>query len=78
MTRPISEPQFTALWFDEFANGSGVAVSCILCGNSGRIDTRGRVFNGWGDECGGEALCICPTGRKFKQQVEKARREDAP
>ena len=72
MTLAISEAQLTALWFDEFASGVDLRMNCILCGNSGEIDTLGKVFNARGEECGGKAFCICPNGRKMKKQVAKA------
>lgn len=66
MTRPITKPQMDNLWFDEFVSHNG---HCMLCGNSGKINTVGRVFTATGVECGGEALCICPNGRTIKRKT---------
>lgn len=69
--RKITEDQFSDLWWDEFRHGEGIDSNCILCGNSGRIDTRGKVHNGHGLECGGTALCICPNGRAIKAALAR-------
>lgn len=72
MVRPISRSQFSDLWFAEFQSATG---RCILCGNDGRIDTRGKVWDPRGDPCGGEAFCICPNGRHLKRAYEDAVRK---
>ena len=36
---------------------------CGLCGNSGIVDTRGKVRSPIGKDCGVRAFCICPNGR---------------
>lgn len=77
MTRAITGPQFKNLWLDEFVTRVGERGRCMLCGNEGEIDTRGKVFDGAGVDCGGVAFCICPNGRELKRAVEKAQREDA-
>jgi hypothetical protein len=45
----------------------GVGGCCGLCGNSGIVDTRGKVKSPRGDDCGVRAYCICPNGRAIKQ-----------
>lgn len=40
---------------------------CMLCGNSGKIDTIGRVRGPRHQNCGGKAHCICPNGRRRKE-----------
>ena len=52
----------------EFLGPSGVESHCGLCGNTGIVDTRGKVTSSHGDECGVRACCICPNGRIIKQQ----------
>ena len=74
MSRPISKKQLVDLWWEEFSPKG--KIGCIICGGSGKIDTRGKVLNGKGEDAGGEAWCICPNGRAFKRAVEKARREN--
>lgn len=39
---------------------------CGLCGNSGRIDTRGKAKVS-GADCGVLGYCICPNGRAMKK-----------
>jgi len=41
---------------------------CGLCGNTGIVDTRGRMFTPAGVECGVRQWCICPNGRVLKAQ----------
>lgn len=65
MARPITKNQFSDLWVNEFCTEAGF---CSLCGNSGTIDTRGKVFTPSGIECGSKNWCICPNGRILKKQ----------
>jgi hypothetical protein len=51
----------------EFLGPPGVASCCGLCGNTGILDTRGKVKSPGGDDCGVRAYCICPNGRAIKQ-----------
>lgn len=39
---------------------------CSLCGNSGKIDTRGKVHTSAGRECGDLTYCICPNGQTMR------------
>ena len=50
----------------EFLGPPGVESCCGLCGNSGIVDTRGKVSSPRGDDCGVRAYCICPNGRTLK------------
>ena len=53
----------------EFLGPSGVphaSTCCGLCGNSGIVDTRGKVKSPTGVDCGVRAHCICPNGRVIK------------
>lgn len=54
------------LWL-EFRGPAHEPGHCGLCGNSGVIDTRGRMYTPAGVECGVLAFCICPNGRAFKR-----------
>lgn len=47
----------------EFANGD----HCGLCGNTGVIDTRGRLETPAGVPCGVLRFCLCPNGRAWKK-----------
>jgi hypothetical protein len=54
-------------WLEFLGPGS----CCGLCGNSGVVDTRGKVKSPRGDDCGVRAYCICPNGRAIKQPSGK-------
>ena len=56
--------KLTALWLEEFSR----LGHCCLCGNSGIINTRNKVFTAAGVHCGDIAFCICPNGREYKKQ----------
>lgn len=56
------------VWENEFIRNG----LCMLCGNSGVIDTRcsegvTMVTGPRGQNCEGVAHCICPNGRRRKQ-----------
>lgn len=46
---------------------------CSLCGNSGIIDTIGKVVSAAGVRAGARSFCICPNGREMKRFNEKDR-----
>lgn len=78
MPRPISKNQFLNLWWNEFCPDKSMnAVGCMICGGSGHVDTRGKVFTAAGVDCGGEALCICPNGRALKRMDDADARREA-
>lgn len=57
------------LWL-EFLGGDLPGVGkhlCGLCGNTGVVDTRGRIASPVGHACGVRAFCICPNGRAWKK-----------
>jgi hypothetical protein len=64
------------LWREEYVHPEH--RMCSLCGNTGRVDTRGRVFTRTGKDCGQEHFCICPNGRAFKKVDDRQRREGKP
>ena len=66
MAKPITKGQLADLWMKEFAPHG----HCCLCGNSGVIDTRGKVFTSAGVEVGAKVWCICPNGRSIKRQLD--------
>lgn len=41
---------------------------CVLCGNSGLLDTRG-VKTPTGVACGGLHYCICPNGQAQRPEL---------
>lgn len=43
---------------------------CVLCGNSGVIDTRGRAETAAGMPCGDRVYCICPNGQVMRRAQE--------
>jgi hypothetical protein len=51
----------------EFLGPPGEELWCGLCGNSGVVDTRGKVVSPRGNDCGVRAFCLCPNGRTIKQ-----------
>lgn len=51
----------------EFLGPPDVEAYCGLCGNTGIVDTRGKVNDPAGADCGVRAYCICPNGRTIKQ-----------
>jgi hypothetical protein len=54
----------TRLWLDEFLSENG---HCGLCGNTGKIDTKGKMTTPSGAKCGIKAWCICPNGRGLRE-----------
>jgi hypothetical protein len=54
-------------WLEFLGPRRGVASCCGLCGNSGVVDTRGKVRTPTGEDCGVRAYCICPNGRTLKR-----------
>ena len=54
----------------EFLGPPDVQSCCGLCGNSGIVDTRGKVFTPSGYDCGVRAYCICPNGRTVKAATD--------
>lgn len=62
------EPVNDDTWL-EFLGPPGVESCCGLCGNSGIVDTRGKVADPWGADCGVRAFCICANGRTIKHQL---------
>ncbi len=69
------DEQLVDLWMNEFLGPmAGVQHGvrhCGLCGNSGVIDTCGKVFTSNGTECGMIAFCICPNGRIRKYNGDR-------
>lgn len=51
----------------EFLGPADDPSCCGLCGNSGVVDTRGKVVSPRGEDCGIRAYCICPNGRAIKR-----------
>jgi len=43
---------------------------CVLCGNTGFIDTRGRAVTPAGLDVGARVHCICPNGQCIRN-IEK-------
>lgn len=56
------------LWL-EFLGGTEPCPNCHcgLCGNTGIVDTVGKVFTPMGHPCGVRWFCICPNGRAMKE-----------
>lgn len=60
------------------ARPPGVGACCGLCGNSGIVDTRGKVNSPIGKDCGVLAFCICPNGRARASSTTRAKPEEMP
>lgn len=45
------------------------AHHCGLCGNSGTVDTVGKIFTAAGVECGVRMPCVCANGRGIKRAL---------
>ena len=59
-------------WFDPKVHDTDMTVPiCGLCGCSGRLD---QPVPGWDAHLKG--FCICPNGRKLRQQSLRAERKD--
>lgn len=43
---------------------------CVLCGNTGIVDTRVTAVSHAGVTCGKVAWCICPNGQGFRDACE--------
>jgi len=63
MPKPITKKQLADFWLSEFCPKG----HCCICGNSGVVDTRGKVFTAAGFECGALVYCVCPNGRVQKR-----------
>lgn len=58
---------------DEFMN-----THCGLCGNSGVVDTVGKIRTPAGVECGIKTYCLCPNGRAIKRGLTPKTRAKPP
>lgn len=71
MPKPITKNQLADFWSENyvsFRDWEGLPLGhCGICGNSGVIDTRGKVFTAAGVECGMRTYCICPNGQALKK-----------
>lgn len=45
---------------------------CVLCGNSGIVDTKGTAFWPDGKPAGGRHWCFCPNGRERRKDTDDA------
>lgn len=59
--------QLANFWHKNYASTG----HCVLCGNHGIIDTRGKVFTPAGVECGDKVFCVCPNGQAIQRGYEK-------
>lgn len=50
-------------WFENYMGHAGL---CVLCGNTGIIDTTGTKSPA-GVECGRKSWCICPNGEILRE-----------
>lgn len=71
MARYKNKKFLTDLWFEEYVSREDRRSGCMICGNRGIIDTRGKMQTPGGYPCGGIAFCICPNGRIMKKKGHK-------
>lgn len=64
----ISKKAMTDFWLENYARDG----HCGLCGNRGRIDTRGMKTSS-GIECGGRFICLCPNGQAIRSALTEGR-----
>jgi hypothetical protein len=60
-----TKTQVANFWMRDYASTG----HCVLCGNHGIIDTRGKVFTAAGYECGDRVFCICPNGQIMRKHT---------
>lgn len=65
MTRYPHKKLLSEIWKEEYQT----LGFCIICDNSGIIDTRDKVFAGY--SIGRISFCICPNGRIMKKKGHK-------
>lgn len=68
MARYPNKKFLADLWHNEYVSREDSRMGCLICGNSGIIDTRGKMKTPAGYPCGGLAFCICPNGRVMKSK----------
>jgi len=74
MTRPITKNQLAEFWLENYCSHShGV---CMLCGNSGSIDTTKSAITPKGEPCGQVVFCLCPNGRACHKHSNKGKNND--
>ena len=75
----MKPPRYPDNFWMEFINPA--THCCGICGNTGVIDTRERVFTPANTETGIRAFCICPNGRGLKEHgadIEKSQTHCRP
>lgn len=53
----------TQYWLKHYAP---LGVLCVLCGNSGIVDTTSSARNALGQPAGAKTCCICPNGQLMR------------
>lgn len=51
--------------FDHYLSPQGL---CVLCGNSGVVDTRSSAVSGAGVRPGVRTYCLCPNGQALRKR----------
>ena len=65
----MRETAITTYWLKHYVSTGPVAL-CVLCGNSGLIDTVGRANSAAGVHVGRVSFCICPNGQAMRKSGE--------
>jgi hypothetical protein len=59
--RPASKRQLADFWIENYLHP--VHGLCVLCGNTGVVDTTTTATSSSGVRVGGRYRCVCPNGR---------------
>jgi hypothetical protein len=59
----------TDYWLEHYVNED--VRLCSLCGNTGKIDTRGTAVSAAGVIAGRVNYCICPNGQGARERDEE-------
>jgi len=58
----------TNYWMRHYVNST--CSLCSLCGNTGKIDTRGSAMSTAGVDAGRLNFCICPNGQQARENYD--------
>lgn len=69
MVDTIKNAAVTDYWYEHYVNEN--VELCSLCGNTGKIDTRGTAISAAGTDAGRVNFCICPNGQKMRARLTR-------
>lgn len=53
-------------WMQNYVSNDDGGL-CVLCGNSGIVDTTESAVSAQGRKVGGKHFCFCPNGQKLRK-----------